>query len=208
MTNSAIFWDRMAKRYSKAPISNQQAYEKKLALTRKYFTPNSEVFEFGCGTGSTAVLHSPFVKNIRAIDVSSKMLEIAKGKAKAENINNITFEQASIDDIKVADESYDVVLGLSILHLLPSKKSAMIKAFKMLKPGGVFVSSTFCARGMIKLLKPIFAIGSFLRIMPKVSFFSAELLQLNIKDAGFRLDHVWQPENSDIMFIVAKKEAR
>ena len=206
MTNSAKFWDRMASRYSKTPISNQQAYETKLAKTREYLTPTSEVLEFGCGTGSTAILHASYVQNIRAIDISSNMLDIASEKAKAKNIENIVFEQASIDDIEVPDASYDIILGLSILHLLPNKKAVLDKVFKMLKPGGVFISSTFCARGIIKMLQPILAIGSFFGLLPKVSFFSAKSLQLNINDAGFILDHVWQPEKSDAIFIVAKKE--
>lgn len=197
----------MAKRYSKSPISNQQAYEEKLVITRKYFSPDSEVFEFGCGTGSTAILHSSYVGNIRAIDISANMLEIARAKAEAENIENITFEQAAIDDIEAVNASYDVVLGLSILHLLPNKKVAMGKVFKMLKPGGVFVSSTFCARGIIRLLQPVLAIGGFFGLLPKVSFFSAASLQLDLKDVGFELDHIWQPEKSDAIFIVAKKTA-
>ncbi len=37
----------------------------------------------------------------------------------------------------------DMVLGLSILHLLENKAEVMAKVHRMLKPGGVFVASTF-----------------------------------------------------------------
>ena len=64
MPDKAKFWDRIAEKYSKQPIAQQKAYEIKLDLTREYFTPDSKVLEFGCGTGSTAILHAPYVKHI------------------------------------------------------------------------------------------------------------------------------------------------
>ncbi|MEM9841084.1 MAG: SAM-dependent methyltransferase, partial [Pseudomonadota bacterium] len=67
MPDKAKFWDRIAEKYARQPISNQKAYEIKLDLTREYFTPQSNVLEFGCGTGSTAILHAPYVAHIHAI---------------------------------------------------------------------------------------------------------------------------------------------
>jgi len=72
------FWNFLAKRYARMSIGDMESYEHKLDKTRGYFNGDSDVFEFGCGTGSTAILHSPFVKNILAIDFSPKMIEIAR----------------------------------------------------------------------------------------------------------------------------------
>lgn len=93
MNPSSRFWDRIAERYSKRPVADEASYQKKLAVTRTYLRPEMKVLEFGCGTGSTAITHSPFVKHIRAIDISSKMLEIARGKATRGGVGNVTFEQ-------------------------------------------------------------------------------------------------------------------
>jgi len=99
MDRSIRFWDRAAERYAKRPIADEAAYQKKLQVTRKYFEPHMEVLELGCGTGSTAIAHAPCVQHIRAIDMSSKMLTIAQGKADAANVNNVTFEESTIDDL-------------------------------------------------------------------------------------------------------------
>ena len=109
--------------------------------------------EFGCGTGSTAITHAPYVKHIHAIDISGKMLEIAQGKAEAQNIDNLTFEQATIEEIDVPEGTWDVVLGLSILHLLDNKEEVIAKVQKMLKPGGIFVTSTHCLGDTMKWFK-------------------------------------------------------
>ena len=63
VSNASKFWDRMAKGYAKSPVKDQAAYEKKLEITRGCFPPDAEVLEFGCGTGSTALLHAPHVKH-------------------------------------------------------------------------------------------------------------------------------------------------
>ena len=50
MTASAKFWDRIAERYAKKPVADEATYQKKLAISRDYFRPEMELFEFGCGT--------------------------------------------------------------------------------------------------------------------------------------------------------------
>src|SRR5206468_2653218 len=138
------FWDNIAERYSKQPIADEAAYQKKLQVTREYFRPDMEVLEIGCGTGSTAIVHAPYVKHIRAIDFSSKMVDIAQAKARVRNINNVTFERATIDELGGPERTLDAVLALSVLHLLGNKEEVIAKVHKMLKPGGIFVTSTAC----------------------------------------------------------------
>ena len=86
IVDRSFFWDKIAKRYSKQPISDEAAYQKKLQVTRGYFQPGMKVLELGCGTGSTAIAHAPFVASIRAIDISSKMIAIAQSKVDAQKI--------------------------------------------------------------------------------------------------------------------------
>ena len=206
MHREAKFWDKIAEKYSKQPIADEAAYRKKLEITQGYFTPETELLEFGCGTGSTAIIHAPFVKHIRAVDISPNMIEIAKGKADREGINNITFEVATCDELAAPDASLDVVMGMSILHLLEDREAMIAKVYRMLKPGGLFVSSTACLSGIMKLLKPLIAIGTLLGKAPEtVKCFSTKELEKSLTDAGFEIDYQWQPNKSAAVFIVAKK---
>ena len=206
MDQSTKFWDKIAERYSKKPVADEAAYQKKLQVTRKYFKPDMEVLEFGCGTGSTAIVHAPYVKHIRAIDISSKMIEIAQGKADAEQVTNVTFERSTIDEFSVADRTLDAVLALSILHLLENKEEIIAKVYKMLKPGGVFVTSTACLGDtMMKYIKLVVPIGKLFGLMPFVKVFTTKELEDNLTDAGFQIDYQWQPGKGKAVFIVAKK---
>lgn len=208
MTPSPRFWDKIADRYSRKPVPDEAVYQKKLEITRGYFRPEMEVLELGCGTGSTAIAHAPHVRHIRAIDISSRMLEIGRQKAAAAGVDNLTFEQATIEELEVADESVDVVLGLSILHLLEDKEAAIAKVHRMLGADGVFVSSTACVGDMNPLIRPILPIARLLGLAPMVAVFTSDELVASLEEAGFAIDHRWRPGTGKAVFIVAKKAVR
>lgn len=205
MDRSARFWDRIAKRYAKQPIEDEAAYQKKLQVTQDYLRPDMAVLEFGCGTGSTAIVHAPHVQHIDAIDISARMIAIAQGKGQAGGISNVSFQQAGIEDYDAAPDSLDAVLGLSILHLLKDKEAAIDKVHRLLKPGGIFASSTACLGDSMAFIKWIAPVGEFLGLMPLVKVFTEKELQDSITAAGFEIDYQWQPARGKAVFIVAKK---
>jgi 2-polyprenyl-3-methyl-5-hydroxy-6-metoxy-1,4-benzoquinol methylase len=207
---AAGFWNRLANHYYKQPIQDDEAYRKKLAMTRGYFTPQSRVLEFGCGTGGTAIQHAPYVAHVHAIDVSSKMIDIAKSQADTASppVTNVHFECAGIDTFQ-APEPYDVVMGMSILHLLPNKDEILQRVHGMVKPGGYFVSSTACLGdfGAAIFLKYATPPLTFLGVMPTLNVFTKDELKTSIEKAGFSIEEEFQPgnEKDKAVFIVAKK---
>lgn len=205
MSRAAKFWDRMARRYAEQPIANQENYERKLEMTRALFTPESEVLEFGCGTGSTALLHAPFANNIRAIDFSAEMITIARDKATEAGVENVIFEQASIDTVEGEEADFDVVLGLNVLHLVEDRKATLDKIYDLTKPGGFFVSSTVCITGLWALLKIVTPLAQSLGLMPMLRFFTADTLRGEVQSAGFEIVEDWMPEKSMGLFLIAKK---
>ena len=205
MKTSPKFWDNIAERYSEQPIADEAAYQKKLQVTRQYFQSDMEVLEFGCGTGSTAINHAPSVKHIQAIDISSKMIEIAQDKAEAAGIKNISFQKSTIETFDAPNQHFDIVLGLSILHLLDNKEAMIAKIHKMLKPEGVFVTSTACLGDTMGWFRFIAPIGNFLGLLPLVKVFTVKELEESLVNANFEIDYQWQPGKGKSVFIIAKK---
>ena len=205
MDQSAKFWDKIAERYSKQPISDQAAYDEKLRVTREYFRPDMEVLEFGCGTGSTAIAHAPYVKHIHAIDISTKMIEIAKGKADVDEVTNITFERSTIDELRVSDQTLDAVLALNVLHLLDNWEEAIAKVHKMLKPCGIFVTNTGCLGDTMTYMRLILPIGRLLGRMPMVKVFTRRALEDGFTNCGCQIDYQSPPGKRPAVFIIAKK---
>lgn len=205
MTRHAFFWDRIAKHYADQPIANEAAYQKKLDRTQLYCRPDSRILEFGCGTGSTAIYHAAKVGHVHATDISDRMLNIARDKAQAASLDNITFEQSALMAIDSPNDNWDVVLGMSILHLLPDKDAHIRKVFALLKPGGVFVSSTACIGDMGSWFKFVAPVFRWTPLLPSVQVFGVQSLKQNVIHAGFEIEYEWQPGRNDALFLVARK---
>lgn len=204
MKDAKTFWDKTAPRYAKSAIRDEEAYQKKLAITQGYFQPDWSVLEFGCGTGSTAIVHAPYVKQIVATDLSEKMLDIAEQKTRDAGIENIRYQQGTLDSLELDAGSFDAVLGLNILHLLDDVDAAIARVRDLLKPEGVFISSTALVGEMRVFWRWLIPLMQFFGLAPYVNSFGKQELLSKLNDAGFGVDQEWQPGKESI-FIVAKK---
>ncbi|MBV1911706.1 MAG: class I SAM-dependent methyltransferase [Kangiellaceae bacterium] len=206
MHKSVKFWDRMADGYSKKAVPDEAVYQKKLAATQSYLTTDMSVLEFACGTGSTAIEHTPYVKDYLAIDISSKMLEIAESKTRLVGIDNLDFSVDSFESFQAPSDSYDAILGLSILHLMDNPELMIEKAYRLLKQGGVFVSSTACIQDRMPLLKYIGPIAWSVGLIPKLNIFSQTELEEMLINSGFTFEYqLTKEEGSDACFYICKK---
>ncbi len=200
----------MADRYAAKPVDDEAAYQVKLRTTQTYFRPDMKVLEFGCGTGSTALTHSPYVKHILATDIAEGMLGHARKKAKAQNISNVEFRLSTLEGLEAQDASFDAVLGLSILHLVEDLDSTIAEVYRVLTPGGFFASSTVCLGDKMGYMRYIAPVGRFLRLFPLLRVFSADALIASLEKAGFTIDHRWKSDDpkSHSTFLIARKPAR
>lgn len=97
------------------------------------------------------------------------------------------------------------MLGLNIIHLQDNWKEVIAQVYQMLKPGGVFVSSTICIGDTMGFLKLVAPIGSRLGLIPQLAIFKIGDLESALTSTGFEIDHQWQPGQGKAVFIVAQK---
>lgn len=199
------FWNWTADRYARQSISDEASYKKKLEITQKYLTSNMQVVEFGCGTGSTAIVHAPKVNAYHAIDVSEKMIEIARNKAEQAGISNMTFKVGTLEQVGEADASCDALLGLNTLHLVPDLPGTLATVARMLKPGGYFFSSTICLTQLTRKLRLLAKGASVIPFLPTVGAFSEEELIERHAKVGLRIEERFS-QAKGVVFLVAVKE--
>lgn len=205
----ARFWDKVADRYAARPVRDQAAYRKKLEMTQGYLRPDMTVLEVGAGTGTTALHHAPHVAAYRATDLSPRMTQIAREKARAAGAANLTFETVAIEELEARAGGYDAVLAMSILHLMRDLDGTLARIHRLLAPGGLFVSSTICLgdglRGMALVLAPLRLLG----IVPAIRFLTRRGLERRLERAGFKIEQTWKPDGraASGVFIVARKGA-
>lgn len=202
------FWNRFARRYARQPIKDQPTYQAKLELTRRYLDPTMRVLELGCGTGSTALLHAPHVAHYHAIDSSPRMIDIAREKLAQSGAANVTFDTAAFEEFEAPDGSFDAVLALNVLHLMADPEPAIRKAHRLLKPGGVFVTSTACLADTMAWFRFVAPVGRVLRLIPTVSVFSRRALQQSLERCGFEIVSEMDPSaNATVYFGIAVRRA-
>jgi ubiquinone/menaquinone biosynthesis C-methylase UbiE len=91
---------------------------------------NPRVLEVGCGTGTFTDEISRKFKSLTCIDISDYLLEEAKKRFPA-----VSFVKGDIHKTEFPDESFDLVLGCSVLHHL-DWNLALSEIHRILKPGG------------------------------------------------------------------------
>lgn len=210
--SSARFWDKKAQGYAKSTIADMDAYEQTLERVRAYLKPDDQALEIGCGTGSTALLLAPALGHITASDVSEQMIRIGEQKARDQGCNNIDFLAAGSMDTQLTRRQYDVVLAFNLLHLVDRPSDTISRVHDLLKPGGLFISKTFCLPSnfsfkvsMIRLVLPLMKL---LKQAPSVRFMQVAELDKLVLDAGFSiLEQGAYPEHPPRRFLVAQKKA-
>ena len=99
-------------------------------------TPDARVLEIGIGTGRVALPLAPYVGAIYGVDISAKMLERLQEKQNGEAVH---VAQGDILRLPFPDNSFDAVLIVHILHLVPDADVAVKEAARVLKPNGIAI---------------------------------------------------------------------
>jgi len=102
--------------------------------------PGMTVLDAGCGPGRLTV---PVAKQVGqqgavvALDLQSGMLDRARQKAEAANLDNIQFLCAGLGEGKLEQNRFDRALLVTVLGEIPDRESAVQEIFAALKPGGI-----------------------------------------------------------------------
>lgn len=199
------FWDKLADRYNRRPISDPETYEKKVQLTQAFLTSEMSVLEFGCGTGSTAIQHAPYVARYLATDISPKMIAHGQHKAAEAGLTNLSFQVTSIENLSPDGENFDAILALNILPLCTNPRAVVEKVRTLLGPGGLFIQSTACLKDFGLATRLAIPVMQAFGKAPHVSFFSSEELHEMMDETGFHIVEEFHPGGNAAEFLVARR---
>ena len=173
---------------------------------RKHLSASDNVLEVGCGTGTTALLLAPSVKQIAASDISSRMIEIAREKAVTQGVENVRFDRGTLFDEDLEKGAFDVVMAFNFLHLLEDISGAVHRVHELLKPGGLFISKTVCLAEQSRLLSLFLAVMKALGLGPYVKRLKVAEIEDIIASTHFEIVETGlYPPSPPRPFIVARK---
>ena len=96
------------------------------------------LLEVGCGVGATAVYLAKEVGcNVTGIDISERMIQRAKERARDDKVEHLThFRTGDMDQLPFPENSFDVVYCESVLAFSQDKPTAVSEMRRVLRPGG------------------------------------------------------------------------
>jgi len=107
-------------------------WKRRVKMLISHFKPEMSVLEIGCGTGYFTKELLKTGSNIIAIDISSDLLALAASHTTA---SNVTYIVGNAYNLSFKNESFDTIVGSSVLHHL-NVDSALVEFCRVLKPGG------------------------------------------------------------------------
>jgi ubiquinone/menaquinone biosynthesis C-methylase UbiE len=204
-------WEKQAKSYDKiTKIVYEDAYRLSIKKVNEILEPNNKVLEIGCGTGIITFGIADSVENIKAIDISPRMIEIAKEKSRKLNKDNIDFNVADGYELPYQDKEFDVILLFNVLHMIKEPERQLKEIYRLLKKDGYLITATDCYGEVVslkeKLLLLLKKLLNKLGILPYLRNYKKDDLINLFKNINFQFieDDILHPDPPNY-YVVLKK---
>ena len=114
--------------------------------------PGQAVLDLGSGGGIDCFLAAEKVGpqgHVIGLDMTPKMLDLARANSKKLGVQNVEFRYGYIEDIPLPDASVDVIISNCVINLSADKGSVFHESYRVLKVGGVLNISDIVTYGSL-----------------------------------------------------------
>lgn len=116
---------------------------RKSVVTRMNCQLGEAVLEVGAGTGLSLPLY-PYGTTVVAIDISPDMLAKAQKRVEAKKLRNVHLEVMDAQDLQFDDNTFDKVVAMYVVSVVPDPKVLISEMKRVCKPGGdIFIVNHF-----------------------------------------------------------------
>jgi len=119
-------------------ITDDELLEHHAAMTE--VGPDAKMLDVCCGTGVVSAAFTDRVAHKTGLDLTPQMVKHASTR-----LDKVV--QGTVYDIPFEDESYDIVCTREVLHILPWPEKPVSEIFRVLKPGGQFITGQILPYG-------------------------------------------------------------
>jgi ubiquinone/menaquinone biosynthesis C-methylase UbiE len=149
-----IIWEKIAANYDKSS-KFEEAYRLSIEKSKKVLKSDYKVLEIACGTGIISLGIADKVNSVVGVDISPKMIAIAKEKATKQSINNVHFHTGDGYSLQYENSIFDAILLFNVLHVVKEPNTVLTEAYRLLKTDGYLITATDCYSEPVPFLKKL-----------------------------------------------------
>jgi peptidoglycan/xylan/chitin deacetylase (PgdA/CDA1 family)/2-polyprenyl-3-methyl-5-hydroxy-6-metoxy-1,4-benzoquinol methylase len=186
-----MFYNALAESYdqeqfaSKVSLSRNTEYRLFSAQLPLLFSGADRVLEIGAGTGIFTLDIARNCREVLAVDISGKMLEILMNKAKAAGLENIRALKGDVETMEL-DGQFSVACAFSSLEYLNDLPSFIKRLAEHLEPEG----AVYFVTARTSLFRLFTQIGNAMRQGIWLKAHSKKELEAMLVAAGFEQIHI------------------
>ncbi|MCK6523599.1 class I SAM-dependent methyltransferase [Myxococcota bacterium] len=179
------FWEQNASRYDASMLLLGGPIPKAVQLTAKAVRGAGRVLEVACGTGLFTEALAPVVGELVATDYAEAMVQ--RTQQRLGDVTNVQFMRRDVMAFDDSDGLFDAVVASNVLHLLPDLVGGLAAIRRVLRPGGLLITPTYChdQTPLSRLASSVLGVLSF----PAHRRFRLDSLGAAVEAAKFTVTH-------------------
>jgi ubiquinone/menaquinone biosynthesis C-methylase UbiE len=106
----------------------------------------ASVLDVCCGSGSSAIPAAELVGpdgSVLGVDLASRLLSLARGKAKERGLQNVEFRVGDLLELGLPASQFDAAICVFGIFFVPDMAAAIRALWHVLRPGGVLAITTW-----------------------------------------------------------------
>lgn len=152
------YWNWRANDYDLS-IGHANLEESWKELMANIFKEKCRILDVGTGTGFLAIILAELGHEVVGVDLSDKMLSVAREKAKKKFLS-VEFLLGDAEELNFADKEFDAVVCRHLLWTLPNPKKAILEWKRVAKRYVVAIDGRWFSKNLsIKFLSFIGKVG-------------------------------------------------
>jgi ubiquinone/menaquinone biosynthesis C-methylase UbiE len=132
---AAVQFDKQAEKFSSWSVTRNLEY------MQAYFNfcrmvPEDDLLDVACGTGEFSAFCASRIRSVTGVDISRRMIEIAKLQATRANLTNIHLICHDVEDLPLQSNAFSIVICKSTFHHLEQPEAIFGEMIRCSKEGG------------------------------------------------------------------------